>query len=673
VPTMGGNIVLNLIRTTFAALIAVFLLILVGQRNQIEDRMRSIQDAQSEAADRQEDHERSLKRLAKTVDRIDKTLRSGALTVKQGSGGDTKPLAGADPQTLPYWKTDDNILHDLSQEPRPPEDAPEGGIVQSFVGSNMRSLNPYVASDVDQIDRIVTYVHETLATRSMADPELFIPGLANRITFSEDKKVFEIYLRKGVMWHRPALSDEERRGDYKWLADLPPQEVTTHDVKFTFDIIREPLSECSSTASYFKDLESIEIVDRHKMIIRWKSARYYNLGSTLSLLFIVPKHIFGRDESGKELSIPEAGQLFQQHWYNRRMCGTGPMQVVEFVDNSRILLERNEDYWGGRTKVDGIEIKIVALPDQRLSLFKTGKLDFFRPEPAQWRAEYLDGTHEGSLKKLEAEGKVKLHRLPAFVYRWVGWNNRNPIFRDRAVRRALAHCFPKDRVIRDLLFGLAIAHDAPVHPDIPYYVKDLEQFPFDLEQAKKLLDEAGWKLNASGVREKVLDGKKTRFEFELLAPNSRPIYEQFGKLYQKELAKVGVILKLNLSEWQKMQTHLDNKDFDSCSLGWGLSYDTDESQIWGPEQAEKPKSSNSIAYASKELGEVIEQLALEFDPEKRAQLHERFQRIIVGDQPYLFLWVPQMALFVNERLGNQYLNKLRPQVYVLPWYVKEPE
>jgi peptide/nickel transport system substrate-binding protein len=316
-------------------------------------------------------------------------------------------------------------------------------------------------------------------------------------------------------------------------------------------------------------------------------------------------------------------------------------------------------------------LKIVEDPEMRLSLFKTGQLDLFRPEPAQWEAEYVKATHENSLKQLEENGAVTLHTITAFVYRYIGWNQKRPIFRDRAVRRALAHCFPKDRVIRDIFFGLAAPHDAPVHPDLPYYVKDLEQFPYDLDKARALLDEAGWKPNEQGIREKVVDGEKLQLDFKILMPNSRPIYRKFGLVFQKELAKVGVKMKLDLREWQKMITQLDNKDFDACSLGWGLSYDSDESQIWGPEEADKPRSSNHIAYKSKELGEVIEQLGLEFDPEKRMKLHERFQRVIVRDQPYLFLNVPKMPWFVRNRLGNHYFNKMRPQVYLLPWFVKE--
>ncbi|MHC4941174.1 MAG: ABC transporter substrate-binding protein [Planctomycetota bacterium] len=669
---MGGNIVLNLIRTTFAALIAIFLFILVGQRNQIEDRMRSIQDAQAESTARDEATARTLKALGKKVDRIDKAIRSGAITAAPTNGGVSVPVdEELDPRTLAYWPNEDNILVDLSNEPEPPADAPAGGEINFFVGSNMRSLNPFVNSDVDQTDRICTYVYEYLASNSMANPDDLVPGLANRVTISEDKKVFGVYLRKGVMWHEPWLTDDERRGGYKWLADLPTQEVSAHDIKFTFDIVRHPLSECSSQASYLSDLERIEIVDRYTLKFHWNTARYYNKASTLGLLMMLPQHIFGRDDDGNELSIEDAAQRLQNHWYNKRMCGTGPMQFAEFADNSHIRLERNEDYWGSKPKIDAIVLKIVEDPEMRLSLFKTGQLDLFRPEPAQWEAEYVKATHENSLKQLEENGAVTLHTITAFVYRYIGWNQKRPIFRDRAVRRALAHCFPKDRVIRDIFFGLAAPHDAPVHPDLPYYVKDLEQFPYDLDKARALLDEAGWKPNEQGIREKVVDGEKLQLDFKILMPNSRPIYRKFGLVFQKELAKVGVKMKLDLREWQKMITQLDNKDFDACSLGWGLSYDSDESQIWGPEEADKPRSSNHIAYKSKELGEVIEQLGLEFDPEKRMKLHERFQRVIVRDQPYLFLNVPKMPWFVRNRLGNHYFNKMRPQVYLLPWFVKE--
>ncbi|MHC4849242.1 MAG: ABC transporter substrate-binding protein [Planctomycetota bacterium] len=678
---MGGNIVLNIIRTTFAALIAVFLLILVGQRNQIEERMRAILDSQDEQTTRDEKAARETKALRKTVNQLDKrlksldkTIRAGGIAVRPGNGGNVSVPVDEelDPRTLPHWPNEDNILRDLSQEPRAPEDAPEGGTINFYVGSNLRSLNPYVDSDVDQSDRVGAYVYSKLADQSMADPSNWVPALANRVTMSEDKREFTVYLRKGMMWHPPQLTPQERRGDFKWLAALPEQEVTAHDVKFTFDIVRNPLSECSNLASYFQGFEGIDVIDRYTIRVRWADTIYYNLSTTLGLLEILPRHIFGRGVDGAELDPDSAAQQLQQHWYNRRMCGNGPMRFVEFVDNSYIRLERNDDYWGDKPKFDALVLKIVVDAEMRLSLFKTGEIDLFNAQPGQWRSEYLEGGDK-SLKAMEADDEITLHRVKGFSYRYIGWNQKREIFRDRALRRALAHCFPKERVCRDVYYGLSEPHDGPEHPDLPYYVTDLETFPFDPPRAAELLEEAGWKLNAQGVREKVIDGEKKELRFKILLPNTSPPYRDFSLIYKKELAKVGVILELDLREWQKMLTQLQNKDFDACSLGWGLSYDSDPSQIWHPREAEKPRSSNHVAYVNQELAEVIEGLRREFDPEKRVELQHRFQRIIVGDQPYLFLTVPTEAWFVNNRLGNQRFNKLRPQQWLLPWFVKEPE
>jgi len=681
---MGGNIVLNLIKTTFAGIIVIVLCIVLFQRDAIEDRLRSVQDAQSEQQSTSKAVGRQIDRLQKSVGRMDKRLqaldqavREGGIAVRPGGGGTAggtpPPDPDVDPRTLPFWDTEDNILTGLENEPRAPADAPEGGTINLFVGSNLRSLNPYVDSDVDQIDRVVNYVYEQLATQSFADPSKRIPRLANRVTVSDDKKVFTIHMRKGSLWHTPTLSAKERRGEWKWLADLPEQEITAHDAKFTFDIVRNPLSECSSQLSYLTEVESVEVVDRYTLRVTWKTKSYYNVGSTLELLYILPQHVFGRDSSGRELTTEEAAQLLQKHPFNRNMCGSGPMRFEEFNQNVLIRLSRNDDYWGEKPKIDEIVLKIVTEADMRLNLFKRGEIDLFRAEPAQWRADYLEGNKSGSLRKMEANKKAVLHRLVSFSYRYIGWNQKRAMFRDRTLRRALAHAFDKDRVVRDVLFGLAQPHDAPVHPNLEYYNKDLESFPFDLKKAAALLDEAGWKLNTNGVREKIIAGEKKELRFKILMPNSRVLYRDFGLIYKKDLAKIGVIMDLDLREWQKMLTQLQNKDFDACALGWGLSYDSDESQIWSPDEADKPRSSNHIAYKSEPLGNVLENLKLEFDADKRLELHKEFQRIIVGDQPYLFLTVGRDAWFVNPRLGNPYFNTIRPQIYLLPWFVKEPK
>jgi ABC-type transport system substrate-binding protein len=119
-----------------------------------------------------------------------------------------------------------------------------------------------------------------------------------------------------------------------------------------------------------------------------------------------------------------------------------------------------------------------------------------------------------------------------------------------------------------------------------------------------------------------------------------------------------------------MLTLLNDRDFDACSLGWASTWDSDPAQIWAGWAAELPKSSNHISYKNPELDKVIEGIQTEFDPEERKQLWHRFQRIIADDDPYLFLTIPRRAWFVRNRLGNQYFSVIRPNQWLIPWYVK---
>ena len=571
-----------------------------------------------------------------------------------------------------YWPTEDNILVDGKDEPAPPADAPQGGTLNYYIGSNPSSLNGHVNNDADLSDNLEAFVYHVLASRSQSNPDDYVGELANRVTLSDDGKVFTIHIRKGLEWHPASLSAEERNGEYAWLAKMGAQPVTAHDVKFTFDITRNPLSEASVGASYFADLESIEVVDDYTIRIAWKKKRYYNKSSTLALLEIYPKHIWGRDEQGNELPLDEAAQLFPQHWYNKRMCGCGPFRFVRFIDNQFIELERYEPYVGPKPAVKGITVHVIADPDQRLQRFKAGELDVCQMEPAQYRSEYLKGG-SGSVKEMVEEGKAELRKWEGATYYYIAWNQRRPIFRDAAVRRALAHAFPKARVARDVYAGLAIPHDSPVHRAESSYVKDLEQFEFDVEKAGRLLDEAGWKPNAQGVRTKVIDGRPTELRFNILVVNSRVVYRDFSLLFKKELAKIGVILDLQVREWTQLTKMLNDKSYDAVSLGWGTSWDSDQTQIWHSSQADVPRGSNHCSYKSEIVDKAIEALEIEFDLNKRKEHWATFQRTIVADQPYLFLSIPLRPWLINTRCGNTYFGKLRPQIWLLPWYIKNPK
>jgi len=359
---------------------------------------------------------------------------------------------------------------------------------------------------------------------------------------------------------------------------------------------------------------------------------------------------------------------YPQHWFNNMMCGTGPFRFAGFEPNQLIRLRRNDAYWSPvKPVIDGIDLRIASEATIRLNLFKAGEIDVLFLTPAQYRAEILES---GSLQKGIDDGKYFMKKWEMFTYYFIAWNLRHKILRDKTVRRALAHLYPKKTIIRDVHYGLATAHDSPVHKFESAYATDLEQFPYDPEKAAELLDEAGWIMGPHGVREKVVQGEKLPLKFKFLYATTSTTARDMALLFEKAAKQVGVLIEPDAQRWEALTQLLDDKQFDSVTLGWGNDWDGDPSQIWHPDSAMSAKGSNFVSYLNPHIADVIEGLKLEFALDKRQVLWRDFQHTIVADQPYIFDAITTRPYVIHSRLANPYLCRIRPQVWFLPWVVK---
>jgi peptide/nickel transport system substrate-binding protein len=240
------------------------------------------------------------------------------------------------------------------------------------------------------------------------------------------------------------------------------------------------------------------------------------------------------------------------------------------------------------------------------------------------------------------------------AYSYIGWNQRRPFFTDRRVRLALGHCFHRERMIKEAYHGLGRPIDSCVHPDTAHANTALKPVQFDLVQASRLLDEAGWTdSDKDGIRDMVINGEKKSFRFTLLRPAHAPTWDRVSEIFMEDLAKVGIKMDSKALEWPELLKIYESKDFEATTGGWQMGLEPDFMQIWHSSEADKPGSSNKIGFKNAKADELILKLRRTFDPAERIRICQDFQAIIAEEQPYTFFRVVENVLIWQAKGSNQ--------------------
>lgn len=536
-----------------------------------------------------------------------------------------------------------------------------GGVLRRWFPSEPKSFNYIVSNDGELNNYVGKYVFaESLGNNAYMNPDKWVDGLAERIEITNDYKEYTIYLKHGIKWHTPVVDWSNPR--YNWLKG--DHYLTAKDVKFTFDIIVNPQVECPALRNYYSDLDSVKIIDDYTIVVKWKKKTYNSLNFTVGLQPI-PEFLYAYDEDGHRFPKEVAGLKFNNHWYNVKPIGCGPYQFVSYEQGSSLKLKRFPEYYGDKPAID--EIQYYIYPDQKQNLYKlkSGTQDFGMLYPTDYRKEILNGKSNSDFKN----GNILNATYNEMVYSYVGWNFEKPLFKDRRVRKALAYAFNLDYMMKNIFMDLGTRITGPIYVNSPAYDKSLPLIPYDLNKARALLAEAGWKdTDGDGILDKVINGVKTKFEFSFLSTSGSPEWTAAQNIYKESLMKIGVKMNISEVDWAVMQKRLEDKDFEAMSGAWGLAWDPDPYQIWHSSQATIPKSSNHISYQNKEVDKVIEELRVTFDKQKRIQLFHKFHRLIYEDQPYIFLFSRKRCAVWWNNLDRVIFSPLRPHSVSLPWY-----
>ncbi len=415
------------------------------------------------------------------------------------------------------------------------------------------------------------------------------------------------------------------RDDVRWHDGAP---FTSADVAFTCKaILNEKVA--SPRRSDFDLVDSVETPEPKTVVVRYKKPFSPALLSWMGA--ILPEHILGKLDPSK---WPEV--------YNRKPVGTGPFKFGSWKTNEFIRLVKNPDYFLGSPWLDSVVFRVLPDPLTLQLAFQTKQVDFWNVDP--W-----------AVKSFEKDPRFDLFSAPGQAYNYIGWNLRRPMFQDLRVRQALAQAVNVPQMIKYIIYGRGVQSTGIFTPQMWFFDPSVKPLPYDPEAARKLLDEAGWKVGPDGIR--VKDGK--RFSFTLLANNGNEVRRDIATLVQDDLKQVGIEVKVEIYEWAVLLKRFVSKgEFDAIVLGWGLGYDFDQYGIWHSSQTH-PEELNFMGYANPGVDHLLTDLRQEYSRPEIIRLAGKLQQTIYADQPYLFLFVPESTSVMWK--GSYRIRRPGPQ------------
>ena len=459
--------------------------------------------------------------------------------------------------------------------------------------------------------------------------------------------------------------------------------VTGYDVAFSLKALMNPLVASGPYRPYYEMVRDV-VVDTADVRTFWVITRrpYILAAQAIGDLYIYPEYAYDPEELLRDIPLPQltdpgsAERLAQENIKLRqfaasfndpelgydpsRIVGSGPYALAEWEDGQYLRLRRRPDYWARGRKEERLaaipdELKFVIIPDNTTTInaLRDRAVDVVIDMPVD---EFQQLRKDAYLTQY-----YDFVNVPGFKYFSILFNQDDPLVADSITRRALAHTVDVDQLIEQLLPGLARRVVGPVLPNKSYYNNQLPYIGYDLQEAARLLRQAGWEdTNGDGTLDKLINGQRRELTFQLLSYPT-PDSEAVTLLVAKGARKVGVNIQVVKREPRALLSVLDAGDFTASFYGQGFEPTPDDfAQVWLSSSV-PPVGTNRGNFHNVEADKIIRQIATMTDSTQRAALYRRFQEIIYANQPMIFLYSPYDRVVISQRF-NYTLSSIAPNI-----------
>jgi peptide/nickel transport system substrate-binding protein len=523
--------------------------------------------------------------------------------------------------------------------------------------SDPKTFNP--VTNIESND-VIGYIYEGLLAQNGLTGELE-PKMAESWEVSDDQQSIIFTLRDGLQW-----SDGEP--------------LTVDDIIFTYNAIIFNEKIPSSTQDIFRvgetgALPTVQKLDERRVEFRAPEPfapllRFAGLGG------ILPQHILQEsvetfDSEGNPLFLSALGTDTPLS----QVVGSGPYFIANYVPTQRVVLQRNPHYWrkdaqgNSQPYIERVVLEVVESTDTSLMQFRSGGLDVESIPP-----EYFALT-----KREESRGNFTIYEGgPALSTTFLtlnqnkGSRNGKPLvdpiksrwFNSLEFRRAIAHALDRPTMINNIYQGLGVPQNSPIYIQSPYYLppeQGLPTYDYNVEQAKELLQSAGFSYNNAG---QLLDAEGNRVRFSLITNAGNKVREALGSQVRRDLGEIGIQVDFQPIAFNTLVDKVsDSLDWDALILGIsGAAVEPDGGRnTWAvdgrlhvfnqsPGQGQTPLEGREVSEWELEISRLYVQGSQELDDERRKLIYGETQRLAQEYLPFIYLVNPLSLTAVRDRL-----------------------
>jgi peptide/nickel transport system substrate-binding protein len=479
-----------------------------------------------------------------------------------------------------------------------------GASISAGVVGEFDTANPYLVSLTSQSAEPLSGVMDGLVAYD--SQQLLHPDLAESFDVADDGVTYTFHLRHGVVFHN---------GDF----------FTARDVIHSWEMLVNPDFPAASRLGWER-IASIDAPDPHTLVVKTDRVYAPFLSTIAAGAFNISAICSSRQLAGGPDAFIEA--------IASKPIGTGPLQVASWT-KQKAILKRFDNHWAGPPLLDRITVRAYKSDEQQLAAMRRGDIQI---------ANRIGLPGASRVKETLAIPNLNLLSFPASTWAHLDLKQIG-LLREKAVRQALDFATPADEIVKNLLGGEAVRAFADQQPGSWAYQRAGKPRPYDLDQARRLLKNAGLRAGTDGALAR--DGET--LAIELWGDRDDPAAEAILNAIAQSWGKIGVRASVHLDAAGVLFGRDGYQFTTNLTAGyfrWTNYNDPDDRFYWDSSQipafaggagGNAPAYFHAYAF-QQTIDNLTEQAATETDQARRKALYWEIQNLLFDEVPVIFLF-----------------------------------